>query len=157
MASAGTTQSIFSLVRQVRELEGGALLADQLVDVFADLEVRTYLPAPCDEPTETDGRLTVAQAADLAGVSEKTIRRSIGSGDLGHRRYRNAIRISPADLDAWGLLNVKESRADAKTVASGLRPGRTPRTQGLIDGDELIPSHRATQSSKTTNKRSKAS
>ncbi len=43
--------------------------------------------------------LTVEQAADLLNVSRRTMYRLIEAGEIPTQRYRNAIRIKPADLE----------------------------------------------------------
>jgi excisionase family DNA binding protein len=45
--------------------------------------------------------LSIAQAAEQLGVSEKTIRRAIERGDLVAYQPARRILIRPADLDAY--------------------------------------------------------
>jgi excisionase family DNA binding protein len=53
-------------------------------------------------PVPQDGRaLTVAQAADVLGVTGKTVYGLIESEQLGHHRVGNRIRIRPSDLEAY--------------------------------------------------------
>ena len=51
-----------------------------------------------DTPTDF---LTVDQVAALLGVSVKTIRRWVQSGDLAHHRFGRQVRISLADLRSF--------------------------------------------------------
>lgn len=48
---------------------------------------------------ETNGLLTVQQAAERLNVSKRTVYRLIESGEIFTQRYRNTIRIKPADLE----------------------------------------------------------
>lgn len=53
---------------------------------------------------------TVAEAAQVAGCSEKTIRRALWADELkGHQRKapNGSWRIRPADLERWALGGVK--------------------------------------------------
>lgn len=43
--------------------------------------------------------LSIAQAAEILGLSTKTIRRRIATGDLPAYRSRRMIRVKTADLD----------------------------------------------------------
>ena len=45
--------------------------------------------------------MTVPQAAERLGLSDKTIYRWIGSGDLHHHRLGSSIRIAEEDLAAF--------------------------------------------------------
>lgn len=45
--------------------------------------------------------LSAIEAAGVAGVNERTIRRAISGGQLPATKHRGAFRISPADLAAW--------------------------------------------------------
>lgn len=56
------------------------------------------------EPAKSDAPLTVRQAAQALGVSERTTRDLIARGELGHHRAGNGrgqIRILPRDLDDY--------------------------------------------------------
>lgn len=53
-------------------------------------------------PTRTLQRLlTIAEVAELEGVSQKTIHRRIRKGELPIIRDGVLIRIEPADYEAW--------------------------------------------------------
>lgn len=52
--------------------------------------------------TPTTRYLSVAQAAEAAGLSTKTIRRQIAAGHLPARRIGRVIRIREADLANLG-------------------------------------------------------
>lgn len=55
-------------------------------------------------PTNEGQVLTVLQAADALGISERTARDLIASGELGHHRVgsgRGRIRIRPRDVEAY--------------------------------------------------------
>ena len=67
-------------------------------------------PGPDSGPATsvTDGadvgearHLSAIEAAGVAGVNERTIRRAIGGGQLSATKHRGAFRIAPADLAAW--------------------------------------------------------
>jgi len=45
--------------------------------------------------------LSVGQVAELLGVSTATVYLLCERGELAHARVCNAIRIAPADLDAY--------------------------------------------------------
>ena len=45
--------------------------------------------------------LSAIEAAGVASVNERTIRRAIRAGQLPARKHRGAYRISPADLAVW--------------------------------------------------------
>jgi excisionase family DNA binding protein len=45
--------------------------------------------------------LTVRAVADRLGVSTATVYKLVAQGDLPHIRVSNAIRVAPADLDAF--------------------------------------------------------
>lgn len=45
--------------------------------------------------------LTVSQAADLAQVSDATIRREIASGRLQARHIGRCVRVRRAEFDRW--------------------------------------------------------
>lgn len=50
--------------------------------------------------TTTEQRLSLKEAADRVGVSVKTLRRRIASGDLPAYRSGRIIRVNTTDLDA---------------------------------------------------------
>ncbi len=52
-------------------------------------------------PKGWDTPLSAIEAAGVAGVNERTIRRAICAGQLPATKHRGAFRISPADLAAW--------------------------------------------------------
>lgn len=45
--------------------------------------------------------LSVADVADITGVSPDTIRRAIRAGDLNASKLRGCIRIRPEDVALW--------------------------------------------------------
>lgn len=45
--------------------------------------------------------LTIAEAAEIAGKSQKTVRRAIASGDLPATKIQNKTRIDKKDFDKW--------------------------------------------------------
>lgn len=53
-------------------------------------------PAPV--PAEL---LTVDQAADRLGMSVRHVRRLVAERQIGHHRLGRAVRLHPADLDAY--------------------------------------------------------
>lgn len=57
--------------------------------------------------------LTVAQAADQVGVSEKTLRREIADGRLATTRIRGCIRIAEHDLGEY----LKQCRSESTATA----------------------------------------
>ena len=62
--------------------------------------------------------LTAREAAAVAGVSERTIRRAVARGELPAGKHAGAYRIAPADVAAWG----------GGPDTGQLRPRRTDRT-----------------------------
>lgn len=68
--------------------------------------------------------LSVQQAAELANLSDKTIRRAIAAGDLEAFRVGRAIRLRTPDVQAW---------VEADPVRPSLVPGleRQPRPRRL--------------------------
>ncbi len=63
-------------------------------------------PAAADTTEQDTGQplappLSAIEAAGVAGVNERTIRRAISAGQLPATKHRGAFRISPADLAAW--------------------------------------------------------
>lgn len=47
------------------------------------------------------GLLRVSEVADLAGISEDSIRRAVSSGSLPAYKIGRCIRIDPGDLQKW--------------------------------------------------------
>ena len=45
--------------------------------------------------------ITIAEAAELAGKSQKTIRRAVAAGNLKSKKIQNKTRIEKADFDEW--------------------------------------------------------
>lgn len=45
--------------------------------------------------------ITIAEAADLAGKSQKTIRRAVAAGKLKSTKIQNKTRIEKSDFDEW--------------------------------------------------------
>ena len=45
--------------------------------------------------------ITIAEAAELSGKSQKTIRRAVASGDLKATKIQNKTRINKSDYDTW--------------------------------------------------------
>jgi excisionase family DNA binding protein len=70
------------------------------------MTVKTFLSrclATCSNPVPRTV-LTVQEAATALGISERTLRGLIATGDLGHHRVGNGrgqIRISPSDLEDY--------------------------------------------------------
>jgi excisionase family DNA binding protein len=62
---------------------------------------------PCGDTRGGCGRgdqvrfFTIAEVAELVGVSARTVRRWIQSGRLVAHRVRGVVRISPSDLEAF--------------------------------------------------------
>ena len=52
-------------------------------------------------PGERSELLTPADVGHRAGLSERTVRRAIGAGELRAYRLRGRYRIRPEDLDEW--------------------------------------------------------
>lgn len=61
--------------------------------------------------------LTVRDAAERLKVNEKTIRRLVFRGEIEHVRVGRAIRISPAQLEAFVSANTHRRRFVAEQVA----------------------------------------
>ncbi|MBI2372382.1 MAG: helix-turn-helix domain-containing protein [Deltaproteobacteria bacterium] len=55
------------------------------------------------DTTPTDQRigLSVDEIGGRVGTAPVTIRRAIWAGELAHFRVGRAVRVRPADLDAW--------------------------------------------------------
>ena len=45
--------------------------------------------------------ITIAEAAELAGKSQKTIRRAVAAGKLKSTKIQNKTRIEKSDFDEW--------------------------------------------------------
>jgi excisionase family DNA binding protein len=80
--------------------------------------------------------LTIAQAAVSLGLSKRTVRRLIHSGDLAHNRMRGAIRVPQEAVDDYkrrtfwpsrncptGVAPSSSNRADF-VFSDGSRPAR---------------------------------
>src|SRR5829696_7778156 len=57
-------------------------------------------------PPDPQGWLTIRQAAARLAVSERTVRKLVDSGtlpyrDVGEGRERRAVRVAPADIEAF--------------------------------------------------------
>lgn len=52
-------------------------------------------------PLNHSRMLTLAEAADFIGVSTRTLRRKIQTGELTAHRFGRLLRISEADLTAF--------------------------------------------------------
>jgi excisionase family DNA binding protein len=52
-----------------------------------------------------DKLLTVAAAAELLGVSVKTVRRRIASGEISVVRIGRSVRIHPKELQRYTIVN----------------------------------------------------
>lgn len=82
------------------------LPADQL-ELLADLlAARLTAALPKPQPTAqallaAAPYLSVKDAAQVADIDEKTIRRAIDSGDLKAGKAGRQIRITPEDLQDW--------------------------------------------------------
>ena len=81
---------------------------------------------------------SVAEVADCLGVSTRTIRRSIRSGDLAAHKFRGVVRISEPNLrrfvDAhrnYQESNTKDARKQRRKEAK-IDPGNTTRGEQLI-------------------------
>lgn len=46
--------------------------------------------------------ISAARAAELLGVTERTIRRAIERGNLRARKFSGVVRIETASIDSWG-------------------------------------------------------
>ena len=64
-------------------------------------------PAPVVEYPPVEQYLTVDQAARVARVSPRHIRRLIARGDLVADRFGRAVRITPANLKACAVARRK--------------------------------------------------
>jgi len=58
-------------------------------------------PLVTDGPQVEERPLSAIEAAGVAGVNERTIRRAISTGQLPATKRRGAFRISPTALAAW--------------------------------------------------------
>jgi excisionase family DNA binding protein len=56
-------------------------------------------------PTETSPLLSVRKVAQRWGISERTVRRIIETGDLPVHRIGGQIRCSPEDIKAYETRN----------------------------------------------------
>lgn len=86
--------------------------------VLEELESRTH----------NASALTVADVAQLRKVSEKTVRRAIGRGDLRASREGGRWRVDGTDLDDW----VDASRPGKAATAVGRRPRGVTSRAGLL-------------------------
>ncbi len=73
--------------------------------------------------------LTAREAAEVAGVSERTIRRAIARGELPAGKHAGAYRIAPVDLATWqdrpaGAADTGHQRE--RTAAKADRTDRQP-------------------------------
>lgn len=80
-----------------------------------------------DQPDTTgpdkSAPMSAVEAAQRAGVNEKTIRRAIASGKLRAPKVHGAYRISPADLRAWqDSLEADTPGPEADTTPDNLSP-----------------------------------
>lgn len=82
--------------------------------------------------------LTLAEAADQLHVSERTVQRIIGRGELAIVRIGRQIRVRQADLDAYvaaqRIANNGEAAHKKRGSISVLRPRKDPGSgQSLAD------------------------
>lgn len=83
-------------------------------------------------PAAEDARLTVRQAAEVAGLSQDTIRAMLASGKLTRYGTPHAIRVSKrqllsvrADVDQQKVVDLEEAaRARAAAILAGPAAGR---------------------------------
>jgi excisionase family DNA binding protein len=91
-----------------------ALIADLDDEAVDDLAARLapHLVNRLDVPTVevSQALLTCAEAASQAGTHVETIRRAVRRGLLPSGRAGRAIRIKPADLEAWLGSGARSSR-----------------------------------------------
>lgn len=90
---------------------------------------------PPSRPEETSSArpLTAREAADRAGVNERTIRRAIGRGDLAASKHGGAFQIAPLDLDQY-LRRRRRFRASGRNVTDPV-PGLDPAARRI----RLVP------------------
>jgi excisionase family DNA binding protein len=73
--------------------------------VAASLTLAAVLRECCLGPPaampQSENVLTVAEAAKRLKVARKTVYELVTRGELGHHRIGRAIRILPADIDAY--------------------------------------------------------
>jgi len=89
---------LFGLANQLPEREEKTCI-DALLRLRECAEWHEPAPAPVNGQP-----LTVLQAADALGISERTARDLIASGELTHHRVGNGrgrVRILPSDLEAY--------------------------------------------------------
>jgi excisionase family DNA binding protein len=79
-----------------------------------------------DVGIESLGLLKVPQVAEYLGVSERTVRRLISSGQLKSVKVGRAVRIVPEDLAAY----VESLRQGTATCPLCGHPGRAPAGPG---------------------------
>ncbi|MDP9355048.1 MAG: helix-turn-helix domain-containing protein [Chloroflexota bacterium] len=80
--------------------------------------------------------LPAGEAAEVAGVSERTIRRAIARGELPAGKHAGAYRIAPGDLATWQAAHAgapdtgqpPQRTADTITPAARPRPDTAHRT-----------------------------
>ena len=92
------------------------LTPEQLQDLVERAITRALARAPGEPVGDV---LTTEQAAELAGVTPKTVRTWIAEG-LPARRHRRRLVIRRADLDAWRSGQAPE----AATILGSLTGGR---------------------------------
>jgi len=78
----------------------------------AKKQARQNGPAEAVEKTAPKEFLSVKEAAEIVGLSEKAIRRAIDDGELPASKPRGRIRIKRTDLDAW----IEASRVEPYSV-----------------------------------------
>jgi len=94
-------------------------------------------PQPTPDTQDTAGQdsappLSAIEAAGVAGVNERTIRRAISAGQLPATKYRGAFRISPTDLAAWQAQHEATAPPDRRADSG---PDRATGGQSAVSGE----------------------
>jgi excisionase family DNA binding protein len=77
----------------------------------------------------SDSLLSPRQVATRLGLSPRTVRRAIESGDLPGFRLRSRLRVRPDDLEQW--IDTCRCRVVASPRPRESDHGRAPATNGL--------------------------
>jgi len=77
-------------------------MADRTPDTSDSGQGGHRTPDTGQAPAVSTPPLSAREAASVAGVSERTIRRAIARGELPAGKRAGAYRIAPGDVAAWG-------------------------------------------------------
>lgn len=106
---------------------------DETVRAFVREVVREELAARAETSSDRDRYLATADAAELAGVAEGTIRRWVREGRVPGHRAGRVLRVRASDVHR--LLASGVSRSGPSMNLSGLSPEQLARRHfGLLAG-----------------------